>query len=46
MPFQIGSETVRSLVAAGAILFQAFHDDPVEVAADEGEGFLYLQQPA
>jgi hypothetical protein len=45
MPLDVRRQAVGRLVAPGAIFFQALHHDPVQVAAQQCDGFFNLQQP-
>jgi len=37
--FEIGGKPIGSLVAAHAVLLQAFHHDPIKIAPQQRDGF-------
>src|SRR5512139_1778777 len=37
----IGGEAARGFVAARAVLFEALHDDPIQIASNEEDSFCY-----
>ena len=46
VPLQVGGHTVRRLVTPGPVLLQALHHDPVQIALEQRDKLLDLQQPA